>query len=56
MLNTVKKYQNLFLKSFNTSYRRYLFDQIDFDDKMIAIFGTRGTGNKAPLWLFGFLY
>ena len=52
MLNTIKKYQNRLLKSFNTTYRRYLFDQIDFDDKMISIFGARGTGKTTILFQY----
>jgi len=52
MLNTIKKYQTRLLKSFNTSYRRYLFDQIDFDNKMIAIFGARGTGKTTMLFQY----
>jgi len=52
MLNTIRKYQDRLLKSFNTTYRRYLFDQIDFDDKMIAIFGARGTGKTTILFQY----
>lgn len=52
MLDTIKKYQTRLLKSFNISYRRYLFDQIDFDDKMIAIFGARGAGKTTLLFQY----
>ncbi len=52
MLETIKKYQNRLQKSFNTTYRRYLFDKIDFKDKMIAIFGARGTGKTTLLFQY----
>ena len=50
MLETIKKYQNRLLKNFNITYKRYLFDEIDFDDKMIAIFGARGVGKTTMLF------
>ena len=50
MLETIKKYQNRLLKNFNITYKRYLFDEIDFDDKMIAIFGVRGIGKTTMLF------
>jgi len=50
MLETIKKYQKRFLKNFNITYKRYLFDEIDFDDKMIAIFGARGVGKTTMLF------
>ena len=52
MLETIKKYQNRLQKSFTISYRRYLFSQIDFEDKMIAIFGARGTGKTTMLFQY----
>ena len=50
MLETIKKYQKRLLKNFNITYKRYLFDEIDFDDKMIAIFGARGVGKTTMLF------
>jgi len=50
MLETVKKYQKRLLKNFNITYKRYLFDEIDFDNKMIAIFGARGVGKTTMLF------
>ena len=50
MLNTIKKYQNRLLKNFNIIYKRYLFKEINFDDKMIAIFGARGVGKTTMLF------
>ena len=39
MLDNLVKYQNRLLKTFNIKYKRYIFNDINFDDKMIAIFG-----------------
>ncbi len=52
MLANIKRYQDRFLKSFDITYRRYLFKEIDFDDKMIAIFGARGTGKTTMLFQY----
>ncbi len=52
MLEKIRKYQNRLQKSFNITYRRYLFFQIDFEDKMIAIFGARGTGKTTILFQY----
>ncbi len=49
MLQTIIKYQERLLKKFNIKYRRYLFKKIDFNDKMIAIFGARGVGKTTIL-------
>jgi predicted AAA+ superfamily ATPase len=49
MLTTIQKYQDRLLKNFNITYKRYLFDDIDFDDKMIAIYGARGVGKTTML-------
>jgi predicted AAA+ superfamily ATPase len=52
MLTKIKTYQERFLKSFNTTYKRYIFNEIDFDDKMIAIFGARGVGKTTTLFQY----
>jgi predicted AAA+ superfamily ATPase len=52
MLNNLKKYQNRLLKTFKIEYKRYIFDDIDFDDKMIAIFGARGVGKTTTLFQY----
>lgn len=52
MLDTIRKYQNRLQKSFNITYRRYLYNTIDFDDKMIAIFGARGVGKTTLLFQY----
>jgi len=49
MLKNLIKYQERILKSFDIQYRRYLFNHINFDDKMIAIFGARGVGKTTIL-------
>ena len=52
MLKNIKRYQDRFLKSFDITYRRYLFKEIDFNDKMIAIFGARGVGKTTMLFQY----
>ena len=52
MLNTTKKYQDRLKKSFNIEYKRYIFENIDFKDKMIGIFGARGVGKTTVLFQY----
>jgi len=52
MIKKLKNYQERLLKSFNIQYKRYIFDEIDFDDKMIAIFGARGVGKTTTLFQY----
>ncbi len=52
MLKTLRKYQSRLQKSFTVEYRRYLFSQIDFEEKMIAIFGARGVGKTTLLFQY----
>ncbi len=49
MLQAIIKYQNRLLKKFNILYRRYLFEKIDFNDKMVALYGARGVGKTTIL-------
>ena len=49
MIDKLFKYQNRVLKKQKIDFKRYLFDKIDFDDKMIAIFGARGVGKTTML-------
>jgi len=49
MLANLKKYQNRLLKTFKIEYKRYIFNDINFDDKMIAILGARGVGKTTTL-------
>jgi predicted AAA+ superfamily ATPase len=37
------------LKKQKIDFKRYLFEKIDFDDKMIAVFGARGVGKTTML-------
>jgi len=51
MLDTLKKYQERLKKSFTKiTYKRYLFEKVNFDEKMIAIFGARGVGKTTMLF------
>lgn len=52
MLKTIKKYEDRLKKSFNTQYKRYLYQTINFDEKMIAIFGARGVGKTTILFQY----
>lgn len=52
MLKNLQKYQERLLKSFKIKYKRYIFNEIDFDDKMIAIFGARGVGKTTTLFQY----
>ena len=49
MLQKLYKIQDRLLKSLDITYKRYIFKDIDFDDKMIAIFGARGVGKTTLL-------
>ena len=50
MLNLVEQYQERFLKNFNTTYKRYLYNEINFSEKLIGIVGARGTGKTTMLF------
>lgn len=50
MLNLIEQYQERFLKNFNTTYKRYLYNEIDFNEKLIGILGARGTGKTTMLF------
>jgi len=52
MLKTIKKYEDRLKKSFKTQYKRYLYQTINFDEKMIAIFGARGVGKTTILFQY----
>ena len=52
MLSNIKKYQERLKKSFKISYKRYLYHTINFDDKMIGIFGARGIGKTTTLFQY----
>ena len=52
MLDKLYKYQSRLQKSFNIKYKRYLYAELDFTDKMIAIFGARGVGKTTILFQY----
>ncbi len=49
MLSSLVKLEKRVLGAFDISYKRYLFDKVDFDAKMIAIVGSRGVGKTTFL-------
>ncbi len=52
MLKMAFKYQERLKKSFKIEYKRYIYENIDFSDKMIAIFGARGVGKTTTLFQY----
>ena len=52
MLEKLFKFQNRLKKSHHIKYKRYLYNEIDFNDKMIAIFGARGVGKTTLLFQY----
>ena len=50
ILNLIEQYQERFLKNFNTTYKRYLYNEINFNEKLIGIVGARGTGKTTMLF------
>ena len=46
----IEKYQERFLKTFKEDYQRYLFKEIDFEEKLIGIVGARGVGKTTMLF------
>ncbi len=49
MIQTILKYQDRLLKNQSITYKRYLYEKINFDDKMVAILGARGVGKTVLL-------
>ena len=47
MLNLIK---NELIKLFNTTYKRYLYNEINFSEKLIGIVGARGAGKTTMLF------
>jgi len=52
MLSKLIKYQDRLQKSHTIKYKRYLYSELDFDNKMIAIFGARGVGKTTLLFQY----
>lgn len=52
MLKNVRKYQDRLKKSFKIEYKRYIYSTIDFNDKMVGLFGARGVGKTTILFQY----
>jgi len=52
MLDKLYSFQNRIRKSHNIKYKRSLYKEIVFDDKMIAVFGARGVGKTTMLFQY----
>ncbi len=52
MLENIRKYQDRLKKSFKVEYKRYIYHAIDFNDKMIGLFGARGVGKTTILFQY----
>ncbi len=49
LLETLKNYQANYLQIFDYTYRRYIHDIVNFDQKLIGIVGARGVGKTTFL-------
>jgi len=49
MTEKLRLYQREFLKRVTQTYRRYLFKEVNFDNKLIGIVGARGVGKTTFL-------
>ncbi|MCI0500769.1 MAG: AAA family ATPase, partial [Epsilonproteobacteria bacterium] len=52
MLENIRKYQDRLKKSFKIEYKRYIYHAINFNDKMIGLFGARGVGKTTILFQY----
>jgi len=52
MLTKLFSFQNRLKKSHTIEYKRSLYKEIDFNDRMIAIFGARGVGKTTLLFQY----
>lgn len=52
MLAKLFKYQSRLEKLQTIKYKRYLYNEIDFNDKMLGIFGARGVGKTTLLFQY----
>ncbi|MDF1879421.1 ATP-binding protein [Sulfurimonas sp. SAG-AH-194-C20] len=52
MLKKLFTYQNRLKKSHTITYKRYLYSEINFDDKMLCVFGARGVGKTTLLFQY----
>ncbi len=49
ILTLLKEYQKNYFKIFNQAYKRYIFDEVNFNSKLIGIVGARGVGKTTFL-------
>ncbi|MEA3331075.1 MAG: AAA family ATPase [Campylobacterota bacterium] len=49
MFDNIHKIEKQLLKNLNITYKRYLFDEINFSSGMIAVVGSRGVGKTTLL-------
>jgi predicted AAA+ superfamily ATPase len=49
MLYELRTKYNKILTAYNKTYKRYFFDKVDFDNKLIGILGSRGIGKTTFL-------
>ena len=49
MLDRIQQYSQSSLKNLKIEYKRYFFDEVDFDNKLIGIIGDRGIGKTTFL-------
>ncbi|WP_434581565.1 AAA family ATPase [Sulfurimonas sp. NW15] len=52
MLKKLFTYQNRLKRAHTITYKRYLYSEINFDDKMVAVFGARGVGKTTLLFQY----
>jgi len=49
MLEQLQQYSTIILKKTDTKYKRYFFNKVDFNEKLIGIVGDRGIGKTTFL-------
>ena len=49
MLNRFRNFQNALLKNVNTSKKRYFYNELENNEKLLAILGARGVGKTTAL-------
>ncbi len=49
ILETLKNYQSNYLQIYDFSYKRYIHNVVDFDQKLVGIIGARGVGKTTFL-------
>ena len=49
MLEQIQQYSTMSLKNLKITHKRYFFDEVDFDNKLIGIIGDRGIGKTTFL-------